>query len=267
MAESTKPQASDTMVIRDLVSEAEWRTRVELAAAYRLADHFGMTELTANHISCCVPGEEGHFLINPYGMLYEDVTASSLIKIDLKGNVVLSTGEYGVNRAGFVIHAAVHAARQDAFCVAHTHTAAGQAISALKCGLLPISQTSMRFLHVAYHDFDGLAEDESIGRKIVDDLGEHDVMIMRNHGLLVCGPSVGDAFHILWRLERACQTQLMAMACGSPLIEPDAAVCESVYQKLHQDIQRKKAGGTSAYQSPWPALLKKLEKLDPSFKD
>lgn len=258
---------SDVLVIRDLVSEAEWSTRVELAAAYRLVAHYGMTEMTGNHISCCVPGESGHFLINPYGMLYEDVTASSLIKIDMKGNVVISTGEYGVNRAGFVIHAAVHSARADAFCVAHTHTAAGQAISALKCGLLPISQTSMRFLHVAYHDFDGLAEDESIGRKIVADLGDLDVMIMRNHGLLVCGSTVGDAFHSLWRLERACQTQLMAMACGSPLIEPDASVCENVYQKLHQDLQRKKATGFSEYQAPWPGLLKKLVKLDPSFQD
>ncbi|WP_354001641.1 class II aldolase/adducin family protein [Caenimonas aquaedulcis] len=257
----------DTVAIRDLVSQAEWSTRVELAAAYRLVAHFGMTELTGNHISCCVPGEPGHFLINPYGMLYEDVTASSLIKIDLEGQVVLSTGEYGVNRAGFVIHAAIHAARPDAFCVAHTHTAAGMAVSALKCGLLPVSQTSMRFLHAAYHDFDGLAENEAIGRKIVADLGDHDVMIMRNHGLLVCGWTIGDTFTLLWRLERACQTQLMAMACASPLVEPDPAICESVYQTLHRDLRRKKVTGSSDYQSPWPALLKKMVKLDPSFQD
>ena len=252
--------------IRDLVTEEEWRVRVELAAAYRLSEYYGLTELTANHISCCVPGEEGHFLINPYGMLYDEVTASSLIKIDLDGNVVLSTGEYGVNKAGFVIHAAVHAARKDAFCVAHTHTAAGMAVSALACGLLPISQTCMRFYHVAYHDFDGMAEDHAIGQKIAADLGEHHYMILRNHGLLACASSVGDTFHAIWRLERACQTQIMALSCGTTVTEPDPKFCESVYQKLHQSPKEKKAG-EAQYVSPWSALLRKMEKLDPSFAD
>jgi ribulose-5-phosphate 4-epimerase/fuculose-1-phosphate aldolase len=246
------------------VREEEWRVRVELAAAYRLSEHYGLTELTANHISCSVPGEQGHFLTNPCEMLYDEVTASSLVKIDLEGNVVLSTGEYGVNKAGFVIHAAVHAARHDAFCVAHTHTAAGMAISALECGLLPISQTSMRFYQIAYHEFDDMAEDHAIGQKIAADLGMHSYMILRNHGLLACGPTVGDTFHAIWRMERACQTQIMAFSCCTTLTTPDSKFCESVYQKLHQSSKEKKAG-EAQYVSPWPALLRKMEKLDPSF--
>ena len=173
--------------IRERVSPAEWEARVQLAAAYRLTEMYGMTEMTANHISCRVPGEEGQFLINPYGMLYEEITASSLLKIDLDGNILLNATEFGVNRAGFVIHSAIHAARHDVDCVAHTHTPAGMAVSAMECGLLPIAQTTMRFLHVAYHDFEGIADDEGERERLVADLGNNDAMILRNHGLLVCG--------------------------------------------------------------------------------
>jgi hypothetical protein len=145
--------------VREQVSPEEWQTRVDLAACYRLTALYGMTEMIANHISCRVPGSPDHFLINPYGMLYEEIDASCLIKVDLDGNTLFNASDYGVNAAGFVIHSAIHMARHDVDCVAHTHTPAGMAVSAMECGLLPLAQTSMRFLHVAYHDFEGIADD------------------------------------------------------------------------------------------------------------
>ncbi len=251
--------------VRDSVSPAEWEARVELAAAYRLTEMYGMTEMTANHISCRVPGEPGHFLINPYGMLYEEVTASSLLKIDLDGTILFNATEYGVNRAGFVIHSAIHAARHDAVCVAHTHTPAGMAVSAMECGLLPIAQTTMRFLHVAYHDFEGIADDEGERERLVADLGEHNAMILRNHGLLVCGGSVGDAFNLLWRMERSCQTQVMALSCNTKLVFPPAEVVEKTFEK--QSSRRERKPNEIRIVSAWPALLRKLDRIDPSYKD
>ncbi len=251
--------------IRDSVSPEEWHARVDLAAAYRLCEHFGMTELISNHISLRVPGEDGHFLINPYGMLYDEITASSLIKIDLDGNVVLSTGDWGVNRAGFVIHSAIHAARPDAHCVAHTHTPAGMAVSAMACGILPLAQTMMRFLHVATHEFEGIADNEDERQRLVADLGPHNAMILRNHGLLVCGSSVGDAFNVLWRMERSCQTQVMALSCNTDLVFPRPDLAERTYEKLTSPRPRR----PDALQpvSAWPALLRRLDRLDPSYRD
>ena len=251
--------------IRDRVSPAEWDARVQLAAAYRLTAMYGMTEMTANHISCRVPGEDGHFLINPYGMLYEEVTASSLLKIDLDGNILLNATEFGVNRAGFVIHSAIHAARHDVDCVAHTHTPAGMAVSAMECGLLPIAQTMMRFLHVAYHDFEGIADDEGERERLVADLGDDDAMILRNHGLLVCGRSVGEAFNLLWRMERSCQTQVMALSCTTKLVFPPADVAEKTYEKMSS--RRERRPGEIKVVSAWPALLRKLDKADPTYKE
>ncbi len=251
--------------VRESVSPAEWAARVELAAAYRLTELYGMTEMTANHISCRVPGEEGHFLINPYGLLYEQVTASSLIKIDLDGNIVFNATEYGVNRAGFVIHSAIHAARHDVDCVAHTHTPAGMAVSAMECGLLPIAQTTMRFLHVAYHDFEGIADDEGERERLVADLGNDNAMILRNHGLLVCGRSVGDAFNLLFRMERSCQTQIMALSCNTKLVFPPTDVLEKTYEKM--SARRERRPGEMKVVSAWPALLMKLDKIDQSYKD
>ena len=251
--------------IRDRVSPAEWEARVQLAAAYRLAEMYGMTEMTANHISCRVPGEDGQFLINPYGMLYEEVTASSLVKIDLDGNILLNGTEYGVNRAGFVIHSAIHAARHEVDCVAHTHTPAGMAVSAMECGLLPIAQTMMRFLHVAFHDFEGIADNEGERGRLVADLGANDAMILRNHGLLVCGRSVGEAFNLLWRMERSCQTQVLALSYNTKLVFPPAAVAENTYEKMSS--RRERRPGEIKIVSAWPALLRKLDKLDPSYKE
>ena len=153
--------------VREQVSAEEWQTRVDLAACYRLTAMYGMTEMIANHISCRVPGSHDHFLINPYGMLYEEIDASCLIKVDLDGNVLFNASDYGVNAAGFVIHSAIHMARHDVDCVAHTHTPAGMAVSAMECGLLPLAQTSMRFLHIAYHDFEGIADDVGERERLV----------------------------------------------------------------------------------------------------
>ena len=251
--------------VRESVSAEEWEARVELAAAYRLTEIYGMTEMTANHISCRVPGAEGQFLINPYGMLYEEITASSLLKIDTDGNILFNATEYGVNRAGFVIHSAIHAARHDAVCVAHTHTPAGMAVSAMECGLLPIAQTTMRFLHVATHDFEGIADDEGERERLVADLGQDNAMILRNHGLLVCGRSVGEAFNLLWRMERSCQTQIMALSCNTKLVFPPAEVSEKTFEKMSS--RRERRPGEIKVVSAWPALLRKLERLDPSYKE
>src|SRR5262249_33361986 len=187
--------------LRERVSAEEWETRVDLAACYRLVALYGMTDLVYNHITARVPGSEDHVLINPYGMLYEEITASSLIKIDLDGNTLLQPEhDYSVNTAGYVIHSAVHGARRDAACVIHTHTRAGTAVSTLAEGLLPLSQTAMRFAgHLAYHDYEGPAFNREERQRLVADLGEKNAMILRNHGLLVCAPSIPQAFNrIYW---------------------------------------------------------------------
>jgi len=171
--------------VRQQVSKEEWEKRVDLAAAYRLMDLYGMTEMSANHISTGVPGEEGAFLINPHGLLYDQMHASCFIKLDLEGNVLLNPTQFGFNKAGYVIHSAIHRARHDVDCVIHTHTIAGMAVSAMKCGLLPIAQTSMRFAKIGYHDYEGVAVNIEEQERLVRDLGEHTGMILRNHGLLV----------------------------------------------------------------------------------
>jgi ribulose-5-phosphate 4-epimerase/fuculose-1-phosphate aldolase len=251
--------------VRQQVSPEEWEVRVELAAAYRLTEMFGMTEMVSNHISCRVPGEAGHFLINPYGLLYEEITASSLIKIDIDGNVLFNATDYGVNGAGFIIHSAIHAARHDAVCVAHTHTPAGMAVSAMDCGILPIAQTTMRFFEVAYHDYEGVADDAGERERLVADLGSQNAMILRNHGLLVCGETVGAAFVQLWRMERACQTQILALSCNTKLRFPPEQVSRMTYERMNG--ARKRSANQMVGVSPWDALLRKLDRVDPSYKD
>ena len=207
------------------IDPAEWETRVDLAAAYRLVDLYGMTDLHLNHISARVPGNEEHFLINPFGMMYEEITASSLIKVDLAGNIIANANpNYGINLPGYVIHSAIHGARHDVACVLHTHTNAGMAVSALKCGLLPLTQTAMRWPRIAYHDFEGVVVDLDEQKRLVENLGDCEVMILRNHGLLAVGQTIGQAFNNIYRLERACQTQLLAMACNAELAMPPAEV-------------------------------------------
>jgi ribulose-5-phosphate 4-epimerase/fuculose-1-phosphate aldolase len=248
--------------MRSKVSAAEWQARIDLAACYRLIALFGMNDLIYNHATVRVPDEDGHFLINAYGYAYEEVTASSLIKIDLDGNIVLDSGTgYGINRAGFVIHSAVHGARHDVGCVIHTHSAAGMAVSALQCGLLPLTQNAMFFGEIGYHDYEGPAVDLDEQKRLIHDLGDRAALILRNHGLLTAGKTVCDAFVTMHWLERACQAQLMAQACNTPLNAVPASVVQ-VTNDRYKPGQRRKIT-----ELEWPALLRMLDRRDSGFRD
>ncbi|MDB5811641.1 MAG: class aldolase [Betaproteobacteria bacterium] len=247
--------------VREQVSREEWETRVNLAACYRLMHEFGMTEMIANHISARVPGTEDQFLINAYGMLYEEMTASSMIKIDIDGNIIFNATEYGINKAGYVIHSAVHAARHDVDCVIHTHTLAGMAVSAMKTGLLPLAQTAMRFGDVAYHDYEGPALNLDERARLVEDLGDREAMILRNHGLLTVGPSIMESFNNMFRLERACQLQVTTLSCNAEITLPPAEVVKQTQDGFKPGVRRRWG------MIEWPALLRKLDKIDPSYRD
>src|SRR5476649_533068 len=220
--------------MREQVSSEEWDLRVNLAACYRLVARYGMTDLIYNHITARVPGPGHTILINAYGMLYEEVTASSLIKVDLEGNIVETSDHgYSVNAAGYIIHSAVHEARPDALCVIHTHTRAGISVSALEEGLLPLSQTAMRFHgHVAYHDYEGPAFDRGEKARLVEHLGERNAMILRNHGLLVCAPSIPQAFNLMYWLEQSCRIQVDLLSCQRPLHLAPLPVIERTAEAL-----------------------------------
>ncbi len=251
--------------LQNQVSAQEWQARVDLAACYRLVAHYGMSDMAANHITLRVPGEENAFLINPYGMMYEEMTASCLIKLDHHGNVLFSPDfgalGYGVNKAGFVLHSAVHEARPEVSCVIHTHTPAGMAVSSLACGLLPINQTSMRFLKIRYHDYMGVVLDTAEQEVLLRDLGDGEAMILRNHGLLTAGRTIGEAFNWMHRLELSCRAQVQAMACNTPL----QAVPESVLQATYLNYQPQTRRPYGVME--WPSLLRMLTRLDPSFRD
>jgi len=247
--------------LRGEVSAAEWEKRVDLAACYRLLDLYGMSEMSANHVSTRVPEEEDAFLINPHGMLYEEIHASCFIKVNLAGDILLNPTDYDINKAGYVVHSCIHAARHEVDCVIHTHTIAGMAVSAMECGLLPIAQTSMRFARIAYHDYEGVALRLEEQARLVRDLGQHEGMILRNHGLLTVGASIPEAFNSMFRLERACQVQVAALSCNVKLnLPPEDVVTES--WRLYQPGVRRRFGVLE-----WPALLRKLDKLDPSFRE
>ncbi len=251
-------------------SAPEWRTRVDLAACYRLVDLFGMSDMILNHISARVPGKEEHFLINPFGMMYEEINASCLIKVDIDGTIVDNPNtEYTINLPGYVIHSAVHAARPDVGCVLHTHTPAGMAVSALECGLMPLNQTAMRFTGgVAYHDFEGLAVDLDERARLVADLGDNDVMILRNHGLLAVGLSVAEAFVNMARLEKACVTQMLTLSANSKLRLPSREIADRAYQQLRRSPTPDTNGKPVPHgQREWPALLRMLDRRDPSYRD
>jgi ribulose-5-phosphate 4-epimerase/fuculose-1-phosphate aldolase len=248
--------------MRDRVSRDEWATRVDLAACYRLVHHFGMDDLVYNHISARVPGEEGHFLINAYGMTYDEITASSLVKIDFEGKVVQDSGTgYGVNLAGFVIHSAVHRGRADVACVIHTHTPAGMAVSAMKCGLLPLTQNAMYFGGLGYHDYEGPAVDLDEQRRLVADLGPHEAMILRNHGLLSVGRTIAEAFVTMYWLDRACQAQVFAVSSNQKLIIPGEDVVKTTNER-YKPGQRRKIG-----ELEWSGLLRLVERRYPGFRD
>lgn len=245
-------------------SQDEWAMRVDVAACYRLVDHFGMTDLVYNHITARVPGSEHHYLINPYGLMYDEITASNLVKIDLEGNVVEDT-QYEINRAGFIIHSAVHGARPDVVSVIHTHSRAGSAVSALEDGFVPMTQGAFQFYNrVAYHDYEGFALDLEERRRLIADLGMHNAMVLRNHGLLTCGRSVAEAFRFIYYLEQACQAQLDAMHTGRKIVLPPHDIREHTAEQWAGGA----AGigvGTGIYRE-WPALLRMLDRKDPSYK-
>ena len=248
--------------IRAKVSAKEWKARVDLAACYRLFDLYGLSDLTANHISSRVPGEDA-FLINPYGMLYEEITASSLLKVNEQGDVLYSPDfgglNYGVNRAGYVIHSAIHAARPDVGCVAHTHTPAGMAVSSLECGVLPLNQTAMRFAATVYHDFEGIVLDEREKESLLRDMGDNAYLVLRNHGLLVATTTVAEAFNAMQRFEQVCRAQLLTLACGQPLRSVAAEIIETTRQNYLPGTRR--PFGVME----WPAMLRKLDRLDPGY--
>ena len=244
------------------VSAEEWQARIDLAACYRLMALWDMTDMIANHISVRVPGADGHFLINAYGLLYEEITASSLIKIDLDGNIIDKPDfAYGVNRAGFVIHSAIHRARPEAHCIIHTHTAVGMAVSIMECGFLPLTQTAMRFTKVAYHDYEGVAINLDEQERLVADLGDADLMVLRNHGLLVVGPTIQQAFSNIYRAELACKAQLLAMGSGTALRTPSAEVVAQTNHMYRPEVRR--PFGVLE----WPALMRKLDRIDPTYRD
>ncbi len=252
---NSKPQASN-------ISDAEWSARQDLACAYRLFDHFGWHELIYNHITVRVPGEEGHFLINPFGLMYREVKASNLVKIDVDGNV-LSESKWPINPAGFIVHAAVHAARTDAHAVIHTHTTAGQAVSCQRQGLLPLSFTSV-FFHgrVNYHDFEGITLDRDECVSLARDLADSNVLILRNHGLLTCGATLAHAFMLHYQLQRACEVQIASQAGNAEL------------RVVSDEIARRAAGQFARAQTAggeddllFSAMRRWMIEKDPSFLD
>jgi ribulose-5-phosphate 4-epimerase/fuculose-1-phosphate aldolase len=248
-----------TPSLKDQVSPEEWQLRVDLAACYRLVAAYGWSDLIFTHISARIPGPEHQFLINPYGLLFEEITASSLIKIDQAGNK-LSASEHPVNPAGFVIHSAVHAVRDDAACVLHTHTRAGVAVSAQACGVLPISQQSTFVLaSLGYHTYEGVALHDAEKPRLQADLGDTKHLMLRNHGLLVVGSSIAEAFLLMYNFESTCQIQLAAQA-GGTLIEVDPRIVDGVAHAMR--TQTGGLGGAFA----WPAMLRKLDRLDTSYR-
>ncbi|GAC1424053.1 MAG: class II aldolase/adducin family protein [Candidatus Velthaea sp.] len=252
--------ASDPRPLRERISADEWRVRTDLAAAYRLVAHFGWDDLIFTHISARVPGPEHHFLINPYGMLFDEITASSLVKVDLEGNIVEPT-PFPVNPAGFTIHSAVHAAREDVGCVMHLHTVSGVAVSAHANGLLPLNQTAMIVSSdVAYHDYEGIAFDLAERPRLVADLGTKSAMMLRNHGTLTVGPSIPSAFLTMYFLERACATQVATLSGGVALHMPGEHV-----QALVQKQAQHGRGNVDAL--AWAPLVRMLDKRDPGYRD
>lgn len=250
-----------TATIRDQVNDEEWDLRVNLAACYRVIALYGWDDLVFTHISARVPGDKQHFLINAYGLLFEEMTASSLVKVDLNGDKVLES-PHSVNPAGFVIHSAVHEARHDVGCVLHTHTRAGVAVSAQADGLLPISQQSLLpTVTLAYHDYEGVAVNDDEKPRLVADLGDANALILRNHGLLTTGETIADAFLLMYVLETACQIQMLAQSSGGDLIKVPQPIVDGIQAQADKALQG--LGG----QLIWPGLLRKLDRMDSSFRD
>ncbi len=251
--------AQSAASVKDRVSPQEWQQRVDLAAAYRLVAHYGWDDMIFTHISARVPGPEHHFLINPYGLLFDEITASSLLKIDLEGNAVMES-EYKPNAAGFTIHSAIHEAREDAKCVMHLHTVDGTAVSAMEGGLQPLNQTSMIIVNdIATHEYEGIAFNLEERPRLVNDLGAKNLMLLWNHGTLAIGGSVAQAFLRMYIFERACSMQVRSMAAAA-LHRPDEASLATTREqgKMFGDPRL-------ADKLAWPALLRKLDRIDRSY--
>ncbi|RDI20647.1 ribulose-5-phosphate 4-epimerase/fuculose-1-phosphate aldolase [Pseudacidovorax intermedius] len=246
--------------VRRLVSDEEWQLRVDLAACYRLVALYGWSDLVFTHISARIPGPDHHFLINPYGMMFDEITASSLVKVDMDCNKLIDS-PYPVNPAGFVIHSCIHEARDDVQCVLHTHSRAGVAVSAQKCGVLPISQQSTFVLaSLAYHDYEGVAVRDDEKPRLQQDLGRNNYMLLRNHGLLTVGKTVADAFLHMYTFENACRIQIDAQA-GGELVHVNPQIMDGISQ-----VMKKVTTGQGA-NIAWPALLRKLDRESPGYRD
>ncbi|MBX3560365.1 MAG: class II aldolase/adducin family protein [Sphingomonas sp.] len=260
MAEAHALSTVEIPPMQDQVSPEEWKIRVDLAAAYRLVAYFGWDDLIFTHLSARVPGPEHHFLLNPYQLMFEEVTASSLVKVDMNGNPVAPT-PFITNAAGFTIHSALHMAREDAQSVMHLHTPNGQAVAAHAGGLLPLTQTAMVIREeIAYHDYEGIAVDLSERERIIADLGTKSAMIFRNHGTLTVGETVGEAFLKLYFLERACEAQVLALSAGETnLNNPPQGAPQVAAEQGRASLKM------GANLLAWPALLRKAYRLDPGF--
>jgi ribulose-5-phosphate 4-epimerase/fuculose-1-phosphate aldolase len=241
------------------VSPSEWEARVHLAAAYRLSSRFGWDDLIYTHFSVRVPDNPHHFLINPFRLAFREVTASNLVKIDEGGNII-GHGDYGVNAAGFVIHSAVHQAREELNAVLHTHSPAGMALSMLPQGLLPVSQHALMFhKRIGYHKYEGVALDLAERERLVADLGPHKALVLHNHGLLTAGRTVAEAFVLMFNLEKAAAAQLTAMAASRELVLPSDEVCDLTARQHHEHTH-------PVGSDEWPALLRMLDREDPTYK-
>src|SRR4051794_136556 len=249
------------------IDSREWELRVQLAAAYRIIDHMGWSELIWTHTTVRVPGPEHHFLINPYGLRFDEVRASNLVKIDMDG-AIIGDQRQEINPAGFVIHSAIHMTRPDVRCIMHTHTVAGMAVAALETGLLPISMYALGYFErVGYHDFEGPSLDLEERQRLAANLGDKNVLILRTHGLLTCGETVAQAFVRMYRLERACQVQLAAQATGSRLIIPPRDVCEVSAERSDEFLATEGGKGYSRVANPeFDALMRLMDRKDPSYR-
>ena len=255
--------------VRSRVSPEEWETRVQLAACYRLSAHYGWTDLIYTHISARVPGPDEHFLLNPFGWMFDEITASSLVKVDLAGNIIGQT-PHSIHKAGFLIHSAVHEARPDVACVIHSHTRAGMAVSMMKCGLLPLSQHAMLFHgRVAYHDSEGLALDMDECERLATDLSDKAVMILRNHGTLVAGTTIPEAFSMISHLEKALQAQIDALSSSQELTIPSDEVAAATARMgfTNKAVPEYTEGVSPLGRLEWPALMRMLDRIDPSYKN
>lgn len=245
--------------LKNKVSPEEWQVRIDLAACYRLVEDLGWGDLIYTHISAKVPGTD-HYLVNAFGLTFDEVTASNLVKVDLEGNILDAT-PFKINPAGFTIHSAVHSVRSDAHCVLHLHTKESIAVASLKCGLLPLSQYScFQLASLGYHQYEGLAVNQDEKARLKEDLGNKNHLLLPNHGALTVGPTVGDAFMRMYDLQRACEIQLLIQSTGKDAIEVAPEIVEGISKQANVVHS-----GTTGGQKSWPAMLRKAYRLDPSF--